>query len=238
VLLAAAAVLAVPAWLAWEARQLPRAEQLREALFTRRDPLARGTWMPLWAMADTLQAAVLAWEDPAFYHHGALNYPEIVRAAWIDLRAGKFERGASTITQQVIKNQFLGPQKTLRRKLREAILAHRLEQVLTKDEILTVYLNIADWGEGIVGAEAASRRYFGKAAAQLDWSEAALLAGILPNPRKTNPCSDPSRARQARHAVLAKLLGLGQLSQEDFRKAEAESVGTCDPARRIPGAEA
>jgi membrane peptidoglycan carboxypeptidase len=225
--IAAAAAALASAWLAWEAHRLPGAGQLRDELFARRDPSALGTWMPLWAMAGTLQASVLAWEDPAFYHHGALNYPEILRAAWIDLRAGRFERGASTITQQVVKNQFLGPEKTLRRKLREAILAHRLEQALSKDEILTVDLNIADWGQGTVGAEAASRRYFGKAAAQLDWSEAALLAGILPNPSVTNPCSDPARAREARHAVLAKLLGLGQLSQEDFQVADARPVGTC-----------
>jgi membrane peptidoglycan carboxypeptidase len=225
--LAAVAALSAAAWLAWQTRGLPPADQLRGQLFEHRAPLGRGTWLPLWAIAPTLQTAVVAWEDPSFFFHSGLDYPEIARAVAINLRAGRYARGASTITQQVAKNLFVGPEKTLRRKVREAILARRLEQALTKDEILTVYLNVAEWGDGIVGAEAASRRYFGKSATALDWHEAALLAGILPNPRAWNPCSNPARARLERHAVLVELLATRLLQPAEFAAADAAPIGRC-----------
>lgn len=217
-------------WLAWEARSLPRADEIRGQLLAHRAPLGQGTWLPLWAIASTVQTAVVAWEDPAFFFHSGLNYPEIARAIVINVRAGRYERGASTITQQVVKNLLLSPEKTLRRKLREAILARRLERALTKDEILAIYLNVAEWGDGIVGVEAASRRYFGKSAADLDWAQAALLAGILPNPRKWNPCVNPARAQKARHAVLTELLATRQLPPEDFRAADTAPVSRCEAA--------
>lgn len=222
-----AAATALSIWVVVEAVRLPSAERLRETLWQRDAPRTPQAWLPLWAINSTLQTSVRVWEDPAFYHHGALNYPEILRAAGINLRAGRYVRGASTITQQVVKNHFLSPEKTLRRKLREAILAHRLEQVLTKDEILAVYLNRADWGDGTRGAESASRRYFGKSAAQLEWQEAALLAGMLPNPRQTNPCAAPQRALQTRRAVLAKLLAYGELSGDDYARADAAPLAAC-----------
>lgn len=224
---AVAAALMAGAWLAWEAHGLPRTDEIRRQLFTRHAPRGQGTWMPLWAIAPSLRTAVVAWEDPPFYFHAGLNYTEIGRAVVINLRAGRYERGASTITQQVAKNLFLSPEKTLRRKLREAVLARRLEHALSKDEILTIYLNVAEWGDGIVGAEAASRRYFGKSAADLDWSQAALLAGILPNPREWNPCRNPARARRERHAVLTELLATRQLQPGEFRAADAVPIGRC-----------
>jgi membrane peptidoglycan carboxypeptidase len=229
---AAAAVSAaafVVGWITWEASRLPSSDVIRDELFQHRAPLGEGTWMPLWAMSNPLQTAVVAWEDPPFFAHAGLNYREIGRAALVNLRAGRYERGASTITQQVAKNLFVGPEKALRRKLREAILARRIERALSKDEILMVYLNIAEWGDGIVGAEAASWRYFGKPAADLDWAEAALLAGILPNPRQWNPCDDPGRARQERHAVLTELRAAGLIGADDFRVADATPVATCQP---------
>jgi membrane peptidoglycan carboxypeptidase len=137
-----------------------------------------------------------------------------------NLREGRYARGASTITQQVVRNRLLGLEKTLRRKVRELILARRLERVMTKDQILTVYLDVAEWGDGIAGTEAASRRYVGKSAARLDWPEAALLAGILPSPRTRNPCVNATGAREARHSVLAKLLEYGHLTQDEFRRAD------------------
>lgn len=228
---AAASALLASGWLAWEASRLPRTDEIRGQLFQHRAPLGRGTWMPLWAMSHPLQVAVVAWEDPPFFAHAGLNYREIGRAALANLRAGRYAGGASTITQQVAKNLFVGPEKNLRRKLREAILARRIERALTKDEILTVYLNIAEWGDGIVGAEAASWRYFGKPAADLDWVEAALLAGILPNPRAWNPCDDPGRARQERHAVLIELRAAGLIGANDFRVADAMPVAACQPGQ-------
>src|SRR5262249_31989574 len=121
----------------------------------------------------------------------------------------------------------------IRRKIREAILAGRLERALSKAEILTVYLNVAEWGDGIAGAEAASRRYFHKPASDLNWAEAALLAGILPNPRSWNPCKDIDRAKRARHAVLAKLLASQTASQREFDDADASPL-TCRPDAADP----
>jgi len=183
-------------------------------------------WRPWRELPDDLKMAVIAAEDQKFADHWGFDVAAI-RAALSHNERGGSLRGASTLSQQVAKNLFLGPEKTLRRKLREAILARRLERVLTKDEILTVYLNVAEWGEGIAGAEAAARRYFGKSAADLNWSEAALLAGILPNPRKWNPCRNPARARQARHAVLIELLATRQLQPGEFLAADSAPIGHC-----------
>jgi len=219
----------VVGWITWEASRLPSSDVIRDELFQHRAPLGEGAWVPLRAMSHPLQTAVVAWEDPPFFAHAGLNYREISRAALINLRAGRYERGASTITQQVAKNLFVGPDKNLRRKLREAILARRIERALTKDEILTVYLNIAEWGDGIVGAESASWRYFDKTAAELNWAEAALLAGILPNPREWNPCDDPRRARLERHAVLIELRAAGLIGADDFLVADAMRVAACQP---------
>lgn len=225
--LLASVIIFATAWLAYVAWDLPSTDEIRARLFLDQNPKGQGTWLPLWSVSPNLQTAVVTWEDPAFFHHSGLDYPEIARAAWIDLRAGSYRRGASTITQQVAKNLFLTSEKTMNRKLREAILAGRIERALSKEEILTVYLNIAEWGDGIIGAEAASRRYFGKSASDLNWAEAALLAGILPNPRQWNPCNDPARAVQARHAVLAKLLSIEGISQHEFEVANAAPSGGC-----------
>jgi len=234
-ILAAAPVLLFTGWLGWEAHDLPQTDEIRGQLFTQRPPLGQGTWVPLWAISSNLQTAVVLWEDPSFFHHAGLDYSEIARAAWIDLRTGSYRRGASTITQQVAKNIFLGPEKTLRRKVREAILAGRIERALSKEEILTVYLNIAEWGDGIVGAEAASRRYFGKPASDLNWAESALLAGILPNPREWNPCKDPAHAIQMRHAVLTKLLSIESISKQEFDEADTAPCGGCrDSTTSVP----
>lgn len=223
----AVAVCGATVWIAAEAWRLPRAEILREQILAQGELRGKRPWVPLWAISTPLRTSVRVWEDPAYYHHGALNYPEIARAAWINLRTMRFERGASTITQQVVKNRFLGREKTIRRKLREAILAHRLEQVLTKDEIFAVYLNLADWGDGITGVEAASRRLFGRAAAELDWADAALMAGMLPNPRQLNPCRYPLPALRARRAVLRKLLEHGELKPREFLRADEKPLPTC-----------
>ncbi len=149
-------------------------------------------WVPLSRIAPALRQAVLVSEDDMFYRHEGLDWEEI-RAAWEqNLRRGRIRRGASTITQQVAKNLFLSPRKNLFRKLKEAVLALRLERTLKKRRILEIYLNIAEWGPGIFGAEAAAQRYFQKPAAELSWEEAVALAAILPSPLKHSPL-EPDR---------------------------------------------
>lgn len=214
------ALLAVGGWV-WIFRGLPAGEALRAQVLARVAERRQGPWLPLWAISLRLQTAVVVWEDPAFYHHSGLSFTGIRRAALENLRAGGYARGGSTLTQQVAKNLLLTPEKSLRRKLREAVLARRLEQTLAKDQILEIYLNTADWGEGLVGAQAAARHFFGKSAADLTWAEAALLAGILPNPRRNDPFLDPHSAWRLRHRVLLKLRREEQITREEFRQAGA-----------------
>jgi monofunctional biosynthetic peptidoglycan transglycosylase len=206
--------------LAWrETRDLPRESELRQRLWTRYRPQAEWTWLPMWSISPKLQTAVVAWEDPRFYHHHGFDYGEIAAAAETDLEAGAYRRGGSTLTQQVAKNLFLTPEKSWRRKFREAVLARRLERAFTKDQILEIYLNTADWGDGISGAEAASQVYFGHSAESLSWAEAALLAGILANPHRFSPLRNPEEARQLRQRVLAQLVENDEISFQEFREA-------------------
>lgn len=219
-LLAAGCVLVLAAGaFYWLSRGLPGTNSLRKQLWTHYVPKGRSAWVPLWAISAKLQTAVVVWEDPFFYDHHGFSFDEMWAAFQQDVRTRSYDRGGSTITQQVAKNLFLTPEKTMRRKLREAILTRRLEQALSKDEILEVYLNIAEWGDGIEGAEAASRHYFHKPAADLTWAEAALLAGILPNPHRFNPATAPAQALRHRQRVLMKLLLDEDLTREEFREA-------------------
>lgn len=214
-------------------RDLPAGAELRRQVDARCAARLSDPWMRLWTLSPRLQTAVILWEDPTFYHHSGLSYTGIRQAALRDLRAGGYARGGSTLTQQVAKNLFLSPEKTLRRKLREALLAERLERVLTKDQILEIYLNTAEWGEGIVGAEAAARHFFGKPASELSWAEAALLAGILPNPRRNDPFLDPHSAWRLRRRVLVKLRGAEEITREEFRQAMSTPLPAAAPLARV-----
>jgi monofunctional biosynthetic peptidoglycan transglycosylase len=119
-----------------------------------------------------------------------------------NLEQGEYARGASTITQQLAKNVFLSTEKSLNRKLKEAILAYRLEQALSKNRILEVYLNVIEWGDGVYGIEAAARTYFGKSAAYLDPAEAAFLAAMIPNPRQLNPATRFDSVKRGQERIL------------------------------------
>lgn len=147
----------------------------------------RQVWMPLSQISPFLIKAVLIGEDDKFWHHEGFDFEAIEKAAEKDIKEKKFKFGASTISQQLAKNLYLSPSKNPLRKIKEAILTWRMEKKLTKRRILELYLNVAEWGEGIFGIEAASRSYYGKPASALDPEEAARLASVLPNPIKFNP---------------------------------------------------
>ena|SRR5208283_2599537 len=147
----------------------------------------RQVWTPLPQISPFLVKAVLIAEDDKFWHHEGFDFEAMEKAAEKDIRERKFRFGASTISQQLAKNLYLSPSKNPLRKLKEAILTWRMEKKLTKRRILELYLNVAEWGEGLFGIEAASRSYYGKPAAALDPEEAARLASVLPNPIKYNP---------------------------------------------------
>ncbi|MCI0690765.1 monofunctional biosynthetic peptidoglycan transglycosylase [candidate division KSB1 bacterium] len=144
-------------------------------------------WVPIKRISPLLQKAVVISEDDVFYQHDGINYEMMKEAFRVNLERGRYVRGASTLTMQLARNAFLHKRKTLLRKARELILTRRLEKTLSKTRILELYLNIVEWGDGIYGAEAASRYYFGKPAANLDLAEVTMLASMLPNPKYFNP---------------------------------------------------
>jgi len=148
------------------------------------------SWVPLSKISPYLVKAVLIAEDDKFWKHEGFDYEAIQKAIEKDLKAKKFKVGGSTITQQLSRNLYLSPEKSLIRKVSEAIITWRMEKILSKKRILELYLNVVEWGEGIFGAEAASRRYYGKPSSELSPEEAARLASVLPNPRKYNPLGE------------------------------------------------
>jgi monofunctional glycosyltransferase len=147
----------------------------------------RWDWRPLGKISRYLRAAVIYAEDAHFYSHEGVDWPAIEAALETNLERGELGVGGSTITQQVAKNLYLSPSRSLTRKLREMMIAFSLEDELTKQRILELYLNIAEWGDGVFGAEAAARRWFGHSALALTPAEAARLAVALPNPFKRAP---------------------------------------------------
>ncbi|TAJ10662.1 MAG: monofunctional biosynthetic peptidoglycan transglycosylase [Nitrospirae bacterium] len=147
----------------------------------------RWTWVPLSRISPHLQKAVIVSEDASFFQHEGFDWGGIQEATVRNIKSGKLARGGSTITQQLAKNLYLSSEKNLLRKVHEALIARSLERHLSKKRILEIYLNVAEWGQGVYGAEAAAQHHFGKPAAQLTEEEAALLAAILPSPLRHDP---------------------------------------------------
>ena len=157
-----------------------RLEGLRE-----RDPQAKlaWTWVPYRRISNHLKLAVIAAEDTAFVDHEGFDWKGIEQAFEKNMKKGKVVAGGSTITQQLAKNLFLSGERSYLRKGQEAIITWMIEERMEKDRILEIYLNVVEWGNGVFGAEAAARHYFGIPAAQLSREQAARLAAMLPNPR-------------------------------------------------------
>jgi monofunctional biosynthetic peptidoglycan transglycosylase len=205
--------LVVAGWLAWEAWTWPDVEALarRPPATTafierwrssqraaRRDDRIDRRWTPYGAIAPSMKVAVLVAEDINFFSHRGFDRGEIHKALTDALEDRQVPRGASTITQQLAKNLWLSPSRDPLRKAREAILTWQLERTLGKRRLLELYLNVVEFGPGVWGVESASRRYFGKAAADLDDEEAARLAAGLPSPSTWHPGSTSAAYR--RHA--------------------------------------
>ena len=170
-------------------------------------PAARDyRWVPYSRISPNLRRAVLVAEDDLFWDHEGIDLDALRESLQQNLSKGEVVRGGSTITQQLAKNLYLSPSRDPVRKLRELMITRLLERVLTKERILELYLNVVEWGDGVWGAEAASRRYFRKPAAQLTPSEAALLAGSLINPIRYSPASPPARLR-ARQVMILRRMG-------------------------------
>ena len=186
-----------------------------------------------------LKRSVLAMEDAYFYTHKGIDPSGIGRAILANFNAGGTVEGGSTLTQQLVKNLFLSNERSLNRKVAEAVLAMRVEQVFTKEQILEMYLNQVFWGKNTNGAETASQNYFGKSAADLTLGEAAMLAGTIQAPSVFNPVDNYSESKKRQGLVLDRLLELGWATQAEVKAAKAQKItirkqGISYEASRVP----
>ncbi|AZO27856.1 transglycosylase domain-containing protein [Mesorhizobium sp. M1B.F.Ca.ET.045.04.1.1] len=179
-------------------------------------------------MSPYIPEAVVAIEDRRFYSHFGIDPIGLTRAMVTNVLGGHFSQGGSTLTQQLAKNLFLRPDRTLERKVQEVLLALWLEHKHSKDQILEMYLNRVYFGSGAYGVEAASRRYFGKSARDVSLSEAALLAGLLKAPSRLSPARDPKAAEERAQLVLAAMREEGKISDKEYK------VALSAPATRSP----
>src|SRR5438046_257778 len=171
-----------------------------------------------------LKAAILAAEDERFYQHAGIDYIGVMRAAYANLVAGGRRQGASTITMQVARNFFLSSEKTLTRKVYEAMLAFKIEHSLSKDQILELYVNQIYLGQRAYGFAAASQIYFGKPLEQLSLGDTAMLAGLPKAPSMYNPISNPQRAKQRQQYVLRRVTELGYITAAQYEDAFKASL--------------
>ncbi len=165
-------------------------------------------WVPYSRISPDLKRAVLVAEDGAFWRHDGVDLDQLKDSIETNLERGRLARGGSTITQQLAKNLYLSPARTPGRKLRELIIARRLEATLSKQRILELYLNVVEWGDGIYGAEAAARAYFRRPASSLDRAQSALLAAALVNPRVLQPAQPNTRLLRRQRIILRRMGGV------------------------------
>ena len=185
-------------------------------------------------ISPRIKHAIIAVEDKRFYDHGGVDVHAIVRALWADVRNKKVVEGGSTITQQFIKNTYLHNEQSIGRKLKEAALAWQLSQRWSKDRILTAYLNTIYFGNGAYGVEQAARTYFHKTATNLNWAEAALLAGIPSDPTQFDPVASPKAAKARRALVLRDLYEQGYITRRDLVRAERRPLPRAEDVH-LPG---
>lgn len=183
----------------------------------------RRSVMQLKDIPEVMKKTLLATEDDRFYEHGGVDYLGIVRAALHNLTGGA-KQGASTITQQVARNFFLSNEKTFRRKIYEVLMAWKIEQNLTKDQILEIYMNQIYLGQRAYGFASASKIYFGKNLKDITLAEAAMLAGLPKAPGASNPISNPKRARIRQQAILQRMLQVGYITPAQYEQARNEEI--------------
>src|SRR6266704_1744623 len=192
----------------------------------------RRIFVPIAHIPRSLRDAVLATEDRRFYQHWGIDPIGIARAVWQNYRRGRIVEGGSTITQQLTKVLFLTPDKSLERKMKEAVLALELERRYSKDRILEMYMNQIYFGNGAYGVEAAARTYFGKSVTELSLKDAALLAGLPRAPSTYSPFEHPEAAKRRREVVLRRLVEYGAVKDPDAKKLARADLGLIPPERR------
>lgn len=222
---------------------IPEAQELLgpSSVFDRNGvPLARfaaeveRTEVPLDAISEHLHDAVIATEDHRFYEHRGVDPLSVLRAVVRNVQTGGIAQGGSTLTQQYVKNVYVGDEQTLYRKIREAVISIQLEKDLEKDEILADYLNRVYFGEGAYGAEAAAQTYFGVPAADLTLPQSALLASVLGAPSRLSPFVDPDGVRDRRNGVLDEMERYGLADADAVDLARAAPLGVKEPQRSVP----
>jgi len=244
-----AAVLLVPFWLlagylAWlpDVRPL-RTQNPRDTsyiLIKEKQAAAAGKklprqmiWTPWSGISENLKHAVLVSEDGSFYRHKGIDWESTRAALQTDLKKGEMLRGGSTITQQLARNLYLSPSKNPLRKVKEYLIARRLEKELGKRRIFEIYLNVAEWGKGIYGAQAASLAYFGHGADTLTPEEAAALAAVLPSPRRYDPLKDSRFMNSRKSQIVARMRSSGYLPEEadedDLEEETDEVIASTAP---------
>jgi monofunctional biosynthetic peptidoglycan transglycosylase len=235
-LLLLAAVLACAAWIGVSILTLPSVKPLssprasmvitvkdwkkRDRLFTvgPRNP----DWTPYGAIPTALRKAVIAAEDANFYAHDGVDYEAMKEAIKTDLQKGGFVRGGSTITQQLAKNLFLTREKTLVRKVKEIVLAKRLDDTLSKSRILELYLNVVELGPMVYGVGHAARYYFGKSPSSLTLRECTFLAAMLPGPKIYNPYRKMGRVVKRSNRILRRMVAARMITPEEYHAALSE----------------
>ncbi|MHC5672780.1 transglycosylase domain-containing protein [Nostoc sp.] len=219
-------------------RDLPDVRQLRNfvpsettyiydikgKLLTRIHGEANRQVVPLDQISPNLIRAVLASEDSRFYEHHGINPGGIGRAALVNFASGEVREGGSTITMQLVKNIFLSQKRAFTRKIVEAVLAIRLEQVISKDQILEMYLNQVYWGHNNYGVQTAARTYFKKSAQNLTLGESAMMAGLIQAPEEFSPFVSMKLAKQKQKEVLGRMLELNWITQQEYNDALKQQI--------------
>ena len=175
--------------------------------------------------------AFLAAEDSSFFEHSGISFKGLGRALSESVTGSDVQTGGSTITMQVAKNYYLSPERTLKRKLTEIFLARKIEQNLTKEEILTLYVNKIFLGKNAYGIAAAAKIYYNKSLEELSLAQMAMIAGLPKAPSKYNPVDNPKRALERRNWILGRMLQLGYLNQTQYQQAIAEPINLDMPDR-------
>ena len=196
-----------------------RAAEAREA---GHKPRRRQSWVSLSNIPQHVINAVLTSEDGSFYLHEGIDTVELEKAMEEAWKQGKLGRGASTITQQLAKNLWLSTDRSLLRKAKEVVLARRLEKELPKSRILALYLNVVEWGDGVYGLEAGAREHFGVSAVSLTLGQGAILAAMLPAPRKRSPKSGSKALRKRAHWIIDQMQAVKRISPEQAAATQAE----------------
>ncbi|MBI1810982.1 MAG: transglycosylase domain-containing protein, partial [Nitrospirae bacterium] len=182
--------------------------------------LERRTFIPHYKIPEHVKKAFVSIEDIRFYKHHGVDVTGIMRALYYDVKAGSIVQGGSTITQQLAKMLFLKPDRSIKRKIREAVISIQIEKRYTKDEILGLYLNQAYFGTRAYGIEAASQTYFGKSTGELNIAEAALLASLPKAPSLYSPFKKPDKAKERRRKVLKEMLKNKFITEAQFKEAD------------------